>query len=199
MASLLFLAFAYFAVGQAAATRNGAQGAADAAALAAAQDARDQLTKGLLGSLLDPDSWEDLVNGEQFGTTQACDEAQRFAEKNNAGWKVPEGHCERLLDGREGFNVKVKTRNTVGDSVIPGTEDKRLTAEATAVIVPRCELKSPPGKGVGNSDDPKPDKGEDHKPPFLELDCDDKDWVIDPENGDFLPDAADLFSVRLDD
>ena len=40
---LLFLAFAYFAVGQAAVNRNGAQTAADAAALAAAQEARDQL------------------------------------------------------------------------------------------------------------------------------------------------------------
>src|SRR4051794_28092055 len=40
---LLFLAFAYLAVGQAAATRNGAQTAADAAALAAAQDLRDKL------------------------------------------------------------------------------------------------------------------------------------------------------------
>lgn len=199
VASLLFLAFAYFAVGQAAATRNGAQGAADAAALAAAQDARDQLARDLFGSLLNPDSWEDLVNGKRFGTAQACDEAQRFAAKNNADWKVPEGHCERLSVGREGFKVKVKTRNTVGDSVIPGTENKHLTAEATAVIVPRCEIKSPPLPGGGNSDDPNPDKGEDHKPPFLELDCDDKDWAIDPENADFLPDAADLFSVRLDD
>ncbi|MGV9241848.1 pilus assembly protein TadG-related protein, partial [Streptomyces nigra] len=39
-AGLLFLAFAYLAVGQAAANRNGAQTAADAAALAAALDTR---------------------------------------------------------------------------------------------------------------------------------------------------------------
>lgn len=43
VAGLLFLAFAFFAVGKASATRNEAQGAADAAALAAAQDARDTL------------------------------------------------------------------------------------------------------------------------------------------------------------
>ena len=40
---LLCLALAYFAVGQAAVNRNGAQSAADAAALAAALNTRDEL------------------------------------------------------------------------------------------------------------------------------------------------------------
>ncbi|MFE7120718.1 pilus assembly protein TadG-related protein, partial [Streptomyces sp. NPDC057654] len=40
---ILFLALAFFAVGQAGAKKNGAQTAADASALAAAQDYRDQL------------------------------------------------------------------------------------------------------------------------------------------------------------
>ncbi len=48
---LLFLALAFFAVGQAAATRNGAQTAADAAALAAGQKYRDDLRKGFLDEL----------------------------------------------------------------------------------------------------------------------------------------------------
>jgi len=41
IAGLLFLAFAFFAVAQAGTVRNGGQSAADAAALAAAQDDRD--------------------------------------------------------------------------------------------------------------------------------------------------------------
>lgn len=54
VAGLLFLAFAFFAVGKASVTRNGAQGAADAAALAAAQQARDEIGPAFLGVLLLP-------------------------------------------------------------------------------------------------------------------------------------------------
>jgi hypothetical protein len=51
VAGLLFLALALFAVGQAGATRNGGQTAADAAALGAAEDFRAQLRKGLLDAI----------------------------------------------------------------------------------------------------------------------------------------------------
>jgi Flp pilus assembly protein TadG len=43
---LLFAALAFFVFARAASVRNGAQSAADAAALAAAQDARDELVDG---------------------------------------------------------------------------------------------------------------------------------------------------------
>jgi hypothetical protein len=196
VASLLFLALAYFVVGQASASRNGAQSAADAAALAAAQDARDQLRRGLLASVLNPRNWSDLLNGKGFGTYGACQEAQRFAARNESD--VTPGGCRRLADGRLGFTVKVKTQEPLGETVVPGTENIRMTAEATAVIEPRCTFKP---------DDEKPEDGEDpdngggnDKPVFPgKLTCDGRDRFIDPENLDFFPDPADLFTVRLSD
>jgi hypothetical protein len=204
VAGLLFLAFAYFAVGQAAATRNGAQGAADAAALAAAQNARDQLRRGLLDAILTPGSWDDFLNGNGFGTYSGCREAERFADKN--GSEVV--HCDRLSGFRNGFTVEVKTRYTVGDSIVPGTEDKHAEATATAVIEPRCRFQSPDespglgqgqGNGQGSNENPNPDEGEDHKKPILGLKCDGEDLPIDPKNLDLFPHAADLFSVYLAD
>lgn len=196
VASLLFLALAYFVVGQASASRNGAQSAADAAALAAAQDARDQLRRGLLASVLNPRSWDDILSGRGFGTYGACREAQRFAAQNKSD--IAPGGCRRLTDGRPGFTVKVKTQEPLGETVVPGTEDIHMTAEAVAVIEPRCTFKP---------DEEKPEDGEDpdngggnDKPVFPgKLTCDGRDRFIDPENLDFFPDAADLFTVRLSD
>jgi hypothetical protein len=188
VAGLLFLAFAYFAVAQAVDKRSGAQTAADSAALAASQDARDQLLNGLLDSLLDPDAWEDLVNGQGVEFTGACAQAQSFAARNDADL-VGQG-CQRVDDG---FTVTVETRGTVGDSIVPGTENKHAQATATAVIEPLCGIKP------SHSDDGKPDKGKDKKKPKLELECGDQDWIIDPEDIADRPDAADLFSVHLKD
>ncbi|MGP4002720.1 pilus assembly protein TadG-related protein [Streptomyces sp. 8N706] len=190
VAGLLFLAFAYFAVAQAADRRSGAQTAADAAALAASQDARDQLREGLLDSLLNPEAWDGLVNGQGVEFETACAEAQSFAARNDADLVDP--GCERVDDG---FTVTVETRGTVGDSIVPGTEKKHAQATATAVIEPRCRVKP------DHSDDDKPAKGKGKgtEKPRLELDCDDQDWVIDPENGDPPPDPADLYSVHLKD
>jgi len=69
VAGLLFLAFAYLAVGQAAANRNGAQTAADAAALAAAQDTRDQLAELWKLDVKDPAKWWDIFHGIAAGLT----------------------------------------------------------------------------------------------------------------------------------
>jgi Putative Flp pilus-assembly TadE/G-like len=172
IAALLFLAVAYFAVGQAAATRNDGQGAADAAALAAANNARDQLGKGLLDSVLDPGSWGDLLGGQGVEYGPACAAAQDFASRNDADVI----DCNRLNDG---FKVSVRTRGTVGDSLVPGTENNHAEASATAVLKPHCSLK--------NGDDKK----------TIELHCDKRDWSIDPKHLDVFPKPSDLFSVHL--
>jgi hypothetical protein len=202
VAGLLFLAFAYFAVGQAAATRNGAQTAADAAALAAAQDAREQLHRGWLAVILNPAEWDDFVRGKKFGEYTACREAESFAVKNDAEL-VKSGGCTRLGwwdGGEDGFTVKVRTLGTVGKSVIPGTEEKHATAKATAVIEPRCTFEAPEPPEPEKTG--KPGEGEDDKDkeeqPILGLFCDGKPWKINPVNPE-LPGAADLFTVRLAD
>jgi hypothetical protein len=203
VAGLLFLAFAYFAVGQAAATRNGAQTAADAAALAAAQDAREQLRDGWLEVILDPEQWERFLSGEGYATGRACDRAASFAAKNDA--ELWGNGCVRLPLGDEGFRVQVRTRYTVGDSIIPGTERQRATAEATAVLEPRCIFHVPEPTADPDPDpDPDPEPEPDPEPtptepaPILGLSCDGDPWEIDPERPR-LPDAADLFTVRLAD
>ncbi|GGT83239.1 pilus assembly protein TadG-related protein [Streptomyces lateritius] len=197
VAGLLFLAFAYFAVGQAAATRNGAQTAADAAALAAAQDARDQLRDGWLEVILDPDAWERFLSGEGYTATMACERAETFAAKNDADlWG---DGCVRLPLGEEGFRVQVRTRYTVGASLIPGTERQHATAEATAVLEPRCTFSAPePTEDPGTDPEPEPQPTPTEPVPILGLSCDGDPWEIDPERPR-LPTAADLFTVRLAD
>ncbi|TJZ45433.1 hypothetical protein FCH28_28845 [Streptomyces piniterrae] len=216
---LLFLALAFFAVGQAAATRNGAQTAADAAALAAGQKYRDLLGKGFLDAIRDGDdtgdgggtSWEDLLNGRGMPSEAACDNAEWFAGRNDASVTActPDSWPTS-------FAVTIRTRNTVGDSVIPGTENKHASAEAKAVVAPRCTLDPAPpdegkgggkhgtegkrGKEGGSSKGGKDDeggKGKGDKPAPIGITCDGKQWTLDPEDLHDLPDAADLFAVRL--
>lgn len=202
----MFLAVAYFAVGQAAANRNDAQGAADAAALAAAHDAREQLSDGLLDTLLDPGSWDDVIGGEGFDYGSACGAAQDFAAKNGADTTA----CDRVYDPDDGFTVTVRNREAVGDTLVPGTESKRSEATATAVLESRCEVQEPDdsggeggdsdeGGGRGEDDDAEGRDDEDRDKPPLELDCDGGDWSLDPDDIDLLPDSDDLFSVRLAD
>ena len=181
VAGLLFLALAYFAVGQAAVARDGAQSAADSAALAAAIDAREQLSDTLLANPLSPEAWTNLLGGGGIGTPRACADAQRLAGQNGADVRG----CHLTTWPGIGFAVEVRTRGTVGDSIVPGTEHKHAKAGATAVLEPRCKLK-PPGSG---------DEPED----VLDLSCDFGDLLIDPSSGDFSLDPADLFTVRLKD
>ncbi|MFF7855448.1 pilus assembly protein TadG-related protein [Streptomyces sp. NPDC007904] len=177
---LLFLAFAYFAVGQAAAHRNGAQTAADAAALAAAQDRRDQLAGAWVQNLLDPTKWQDIFDGEAEGLGLSCWRADQLAAQNDASVLG----C--APDGLLGYTVEVETNDTVGDSIVPGTEVKRSKATATAVIEPRCAFDLP---GEKAADDTLP-----------LLTCEGREWKLDPKGPeDLLPEPEDLFEVHLAD
>ncbi|WP_308692521.1 pilus assembly protein TadG-related protein [Streptomyces diastaticus] len=76
---LLFVAFAFFAFAQAAVARNGAQSAADAAALAAAQESRLALFDGLVESIGDGDGWLEWLYAESAVGDGAEVEASRLA------------------------------------------------------------------------------------------------------------------------
>ncbi|MEE1939278.1 pilus assembly protein TadG-related protein [Streptomyces sp. TRM 70361] len=206
VAGLLFLALAFFAVGMASADRNDAQGAADAAALAAAQDARDGLREDLL-ELFDPDVWEDLLGGGEVGDADgACGAAAEFARKNDAELTG----CDPV-SFPAGFTVGVRNTEPVGDSLIPGTESTYAEATATAVIEPRCDIGEtevpPNGEPGGEEEDTEEPPGEEEEPePGHELVCDGIDAPIeigpdlDPEDLlEILPDPEELFSVHLAD
>jgi hypothetical protein len=178
VAGLLFLAFAYLAVGQAAANRNGAQTAADAAALAAALDTRDQLAGKWVEDVLDPTKWQAIFDGNGV-EYDGCGRADQLAAQNDAG--LNDCWSPKLLE----YAVEVQTNKTVGDSIVPGTEDKKSTASATAVIEPLCTFELP-GEDAG--DDVLP-----------QLTCRDKNWELDPDDLIDLPDPEDLFDVHLVD
>ncbi|WP_455681128.1 pilus assembly protein TadG-related protein [Streptomyces gardneri] len=188
MAGLLFLAFAYFAVGQAAFTRNGAQTAADAAALAAAQEARDQFREGWLEAILDPDQWDEFLQARADVDSAACGQAEEFAALNEA--TLTGDRCVQIDSSV--FRVTVTTT---------GPERHHATATAEAVIEPRCSRKEqepssePPTSSPPTS--PPPGEVEEEEPePIVGLMCGEESWEIDPENPT-LPDAVDLFTVRL--
>jgi hypothetical protein len=185
---LLFFALVYLALGQADIKRNGTQTAADAAALAAAQESRDQLD--LAGFL---DDLEDLFDGDVAGSASGCREAVRFAAHNGATTM----RCDALTDGRWGFTVEARSEKSMGDSIIDGTEDQHATAKATAVIEPRCTFTPDEAETPPAVDDPDTGEDKDKKRSPGKLVCDTQEWEIDPENLDLLPDMADLFTVRL--
>jgi hypothetical protein len=168
IAALLFLAFAFFAVAQAGTVRNGGQSAADAAALGAAQDDRDEL-------------FEDFLDGLGSIAGDGCAEADHFADRNRADVLSCTPVNEHDFNG---YAVKVRTRFDTGDSVVPGADNKKAKATATAVIKPRCTLADDPGEGK-----------------LIEIVCDGGDeFSLDPDDLD-LDDLelkpADLFSVVL--
>nr|WP_277744715.1 pilus assembly protein TadG-related protein [Streptomyces sp. LX-29] len=212
---LLFLALAFFAVGQAGATRNGGQTAADAAALAAAQSYRGQLRVALLDAIARDTPWDDILDG-RFGVPEdPCADAEWFAGKNDARLRACDPGYLPVS-----FAVTVETLHTVGKSVIPGTENKRATARAKAVVEPRCVHEPPetppepePSGGEDDQDEDNPegkdkdkDKGEDRrkgedepaeeKPP-IHLVCDGAEVDIDPERLDDFPEAKALYAVKL--
>ncbi|MEW1655797.1 pilus assembly protein TadG-related protein [Streptomyces sp. NPDC093707] len=215
--AVLFLALAFFAVGQAAATRNGAQTAADAAALAAGQKYRDELRKGFLAGLrdgtaaTDPAAWEELLGGRGAPSDTACANADWYAGRNDAAVSscTPDSWPTS-------FAVTVTTRRAVGDSVIPGTGSTHAQAAAKAVVAPRCTLDGPAGSPpprtlpthpAGDGKDHGKDHGKDGgkdggkdktpEPAPRTLTCDGKGFPLDPDHLQDLPTAADLFSVRL--
>ncbi|MFD5142947.1 pilus assembly protein TadG-related protein [Streptomyces sp. NPDC058401] len=182
MALMLFAALAFVVVGMAGARRSDAQGAADAAALGAAQQVRDNALTGWNLLTLTPEDWEAIIRGRRFDTEGACSRASDYAGTNEA--TVSE--CD--VDMPE-FTVSVRTSRTVGDSVIPGTEDMRANATATALIEPRCFLQPP-------STPPPPEGGG-----AVDIKCRDGSVVIvnpsDP--GSLYELARKLFVVRLTD
>ncbi|WP_069743548.1 pilus assembly protein TadG-related protein [Streptomyces sp. EN23] len=131
VAGLLFLAFAFFAVGKASALRNGSQGAADAAALAAAQKARDNFGTGFYASL--PTNVLDAFLRGPFD--DGCYEASRLAAANDARkescYPTP-GYL------RDRITVKVEGNKPVDSPVLPGSENRKAKARATALIEFRC-------------------------------------------------------------
>ncbi|MEU2546279.1 pilus assembly protein TadG-related protein [Streptomyces roseolus] len=190
IAGLLFLAFVYFAVGQAAVLRNGTQTAADAAALAAAHNAREQLREGWLEVIDDPAQWQQFVVGDAYDTEVACQGAQEFAARNDA-------EVETCSPIRFGFAVTVHSAGFVGDSPVPNTETQRAEATASAVIEPLCRFNAPDPTEEPEPPPTPPAEPEEEEPePILGLVCDGLPQVIDPEDP-VLPDVGDLFRVRL--
>ncbi|MEU3373340.1 pilus assembly protein TadG-related protein [Streptomyces sp. NPDC006711] len=201
VAGLLFLAFAFFAVGQASATRNGAQGAADAAALAAAQRAREELGPRVLAALMSPGGPAGIFNDGAV-IADAHDEAVGFAARNHADLSAFSSRPYGA--GRFAFTVSTRTQYTVGKSVIPGTEDEHGTASATAVIELRCSL--PPGGGAGGGSDsgpaPMPEPtptttpapAPSPTPAPVTITCGGQDMPADP-----MPDPEKIFTVKLVD
>jgi hypothetical protein len=176
---LLFLAFAYLAVGQAAANRNGSQTAADAAALAAAQDTRDQLAAKWVQEVLDPVLWRDIFNGNASGLTSSCGRATQLAGQNDA-------HLDSCAAyGLLGYRVVVTNNKSAGESIVPVTSHKHARTSAIAVIEPLCTFKPLPD-GAGDDILPR-------------LTCKGGNWDLDPKHITDLPDPEDLFAVHLTD
>nr|WP_277335865.1 pilus assembly protein TadG-related protein [Streptomyces sp. JH34] len=193
VAGLLFLAFAYFAVGQASMKRNEAQTAADAAALAAAQDARDEWS---WPGVFDFGEWDDLLSGQEIGSG-SCSAGESLASQNDARQLT----CYGALSPEASYTVTVETNKTVGSSVIASTKTTKASATARAVIEPRCRIEEdtrPAPSLPADDDDGDTEEAEEQK--AYKVVCDDvDDFRIDPKNLDLLPDLADLFSVHLAD
>ncbi|MEV4336344.1 pilus assembly protein TadG-related protein [Streptomyces sp. NPDC049590] len=205
VAGLLFLALAYLAVGQASVNRGGAQTAADAAALAAAQETRHQLADLWRENLDDPARWAAIFEGA--GAGDSCWRADQLAARNDAT-----ATC--VFDAPLSYVVDARTNRSVGDSVVPGTENVHATAHARAVIEPLCEPPEeepgppgPPGPsepsgpseeetGPPGRGSPPPDPEDDPLPP---LTCEDKVWHPRPDDTTELPGPEDLFDVHLAD
>ncbi|MCY0940694.1 pilus assembly protein TadG-related protein [Streptomyces antarcticus] len=198
VAGLLFAAFVFFVVGQASVTRSDAQGAADAAALAGAREARDGAFAGLDLVALKPGDWEEFLRGKSLTGNGACAAAVDFAAKNGA-----EAQCQALIPR---VTVAVKTNRTVGKSVIPGTDRMHGTADAAAVIEPLCLLTEAPTPSAtptqgGATPAPTSTPTPPPVPDAVKFKCKDgKSIEINPlKPGSLRALSRNLFSVRLAD
>ncbi|MFF4390208.1 pilus assembly protein TadG-related protein [Streptomyces sp. NPDC001552] len=184
---LLFAALAFFTIGKAGIVRSNAQGAADAAALAAAREARDTLVPGIDLATLSPEEWEQVLLGRRFDVFGgACGAAHDFAAMNDATVTCSATGTR--------FTVRSTTNGTVGDSVVPGVSGKHGEAEARAEIFPRCHVEPGDLGGGGSAPTPGP-------PGPVKFSCA-KGVVVDydparPRAWRSL--AATLFDVRLID
>ncbi|MER5483742.1 pilus assembly protein TadG-related protein [Streptomyces sp. NPDC002812] len=183
MACLLFAALAFVVVGMAGATRSDAQGAADAAALAAARETRDNLLVGMDLLTLTPADWEEILDGDRLDPNGACAKASDFAASNGATAECSAGVLR--------FTVTTETRQSIGDTVIPETENMKGHAVATAVIEPRCDLQ--PGATPTATPSPSATPG-----PVI-IDCRGGGVVkVNPSRpGSLTQLARQLFNVRL--
>ncbi|CAG6394140.1 pilus assembly protein TadG-related protein [Streptomyces cocklensis] len=177
MAALFFLAFAFFAVGQASVARNGAQTAADAAALAAARADRDAVGEDFLAALTSGDlgRLSHLLTDLGQHDESACGAAADYAGRNGA--EILAGGCVPA-EGLPGYTVTVRSIDSVGKSVVDGTEEIHAKATATAVVSPRCVLGSKRGSLLGFT-------------------CDNQDVTVDPTSDTFRLDLSTFYTVHL--
>ncbi|MEW1638280.1 pilus assembly protein TadG-related protein [Streptomyces sp. NPDC093801] len=194
---LLFAALVFFVVGQAGVTRSNAQGAADAAALAAAGEARDDAFLGLDLLSLKPVDWEKLVDGDLLSGRGACAKATEFAALNDAT-----AECEAAIPL---VTVTVTTNGTVGKSVVPGTEGVHGKATARAAVKPRCSLRSAPSPAPTSpaqtpEPTPAPSPSSTPGPGSVTFVCDGHPLTLDlGKPGPLRKLARALFTVRLVD
>ncbi|MFD8413456.1 pilus assembly protein TadG-related protein [Streptomyces sp. NPDC059650] len=194
MAGLLFAALAFFVVGMAGATRSNAQGAADAAALAAAREARDNAFLGLDLLALEPADWEKVAGGHLLKSQGACAKAVEFAALNDAT-----AECRAAVPE---FAVSVRTKTAVGRSVIPASGDMHGEASARALIEPRCSLRSAPAPAptAAASPSPTPSPTPSSGTGGVAFVCSGKVLKLDPAKpGPLRQLARALFTVRLVD
>lgn len=135
VAGLLFLALAFFAVGKASALRNGAQGAADASALAAAQSTRERFEAPFIAALW-ANSIESFLNSP---FAPACDAAQGLASDNDAELL----DCFPQYDSdRDSITTRVKGRGLWGHRCFraltgPTRQRRRRPSSTSGVTGPR--------------------------------------------------------------
>ncbi len=175
MAALFFLAFAYFAVGQASVLRNSTQSAADAAALAAAREGRDQMRQDFLAALSagDTSALGDLLARDGDDAVAACGKAADYSADNGASVQT----CTQV-SGPPGYFVEVRSTDTVGRTEVKGTESVHATARATAVLEPRCTVDGTRGDAVRFA-------------------CEDGEVTVDPAADGFRLDLSVFYRVRL--
>ncbi|MFC8533937.1 pilus assembly protein TadG-related protein [Streptomyces sp. NPDC057249] len=195
---VLFVALIFLAFGEADIERNGAQSAADAAALAAAKESRSLLAPDLEAHLTDPDYFDSVFNAAFAGVPgEACGKASEFAALNKASGV----QCRPLSDGRWGYEVSLRSDKGMSANVVPGIGGKKAEAVAVAVVEPRCTFIPVPDRDPAEDPEPAPDAPEGPDTPdgpIGKVRCEGGlEWGIDPEGTEPMPDMADFFSVHL--
>ncbi|WP_284575844.1 pilus assembly protein TadG-related protein [Streptomyces sp. 2P-4] len=190
---MLFASLAFFVVGRGGVARSNAQGAADAAALAAAGEARDRVFLGLDLSGLTLEGWRQVAHGDLLTGRGACEEAVAFAARNGA-----RADCQAEIPL---VTVTATTDEAIGQSVVPGTEAMRGKATAKALIKPQCELRSAPQPAPTlTTPGPTPSPGPSQGAGSVSFMCDGKLLTVDlAKPGSLTQLARRLFTVRLVD